>query len=503
MKFEFSANTPEMISSDVILVFAFNTKTEKNDSYEPLTSFLSIDKILEGQLKRACDLEKFTGKRGEMLAIIPEKKILPSRIVVLGLGTKAEFIADDLRRSIGIFTKSKKDKIDSACLAIPRELTKLTNLSIISQMIGEGFILGSYEFSKYKKKKTRDREFSSVIISIERAEEKNTIQEALEVSDFYSKSTLLARDLVNEQPSVATPTFLANIANDIAKSNPKITCKIINKKELEKMGMGAFLSIAKAADEPPKFIHLEYVPDKNIKKKLAIVGKGITFDSGGINVKTGDHMAEMKSDMAGAAVVLAVFSVIAEVRPPFPVMGLIAATPNLISASSTVPGDIAKAYNGKTIEILNTDAEGRVTMADSLSYAIKQGATEIVDLATLTGSVMVALGNDIAGLFSNNRELTDRLKSAARDAGEKIWELPLEKEYKEQNKSEVADIANIPNNRYAGSITAALFLEEFVENKPWAHLDIAGTAFVSKSTDISSKGGTGFGVRTLLNFLKL
>jgi leucyl aminopeptidase len=234
---------------------------------------------------------------------------------------------------------------------------------------------------------------------------------------------------------------------------------------------------------------------------LAIVGKGITFDSGGINVKTGGHMQDMKMDMAGAAIVLSVFSVISKVKPEFPVIGVIAATPNMISGKSLVPGDVVKAMNGKTIEILDTDAEGRVTMADSLSFAVKEGATKILDFATLTGACMVALGNDITGLFSNNNELTAEIKKAAFDAGEKMWELPLEKEYKDMNKSEVADIANIPNSRYGGAITAALFLEEFIDNKHWAHMDIAGPAFAEKSTDLGPKGGTGHGVRTVLNLL--
>jgi len=261
--------------------------------------------------------------------------------------------------------------------------------------------------------------------------------------------------------------------------------------------------VARASDTPPKFIFLEYKPENSkSKEKLALVGKGITFDSGGINVKPGDHMEDMKMDMSGAAVVLSVFSVISKINPSFSVIGLIAATPNLISSSSLVPGDVVKAMNGKTIEILNTDAEGRVTLADSLSFAVKEGATKIIDLATLTGAIMAALGTEITGLFSNNKDLAASIKKAAEEAGEKVWEMPLEKEYESMNKSEVADIANIPNTRYGGSITAALFLQEFVDSKPWAHLDIAGPAFSSKSSDIGSKGGTGHGVRTVLNLLK-
>jgi leucyl aminopeptidase len=293
------------------------------------------------------------------------------------------------------------------------------------------------------------------------------------------------------------------LALSIAKKDPKhLTCKVFGKKEAEKLGMEAFLGIARAVDAEPKFIVLEYTPDKMSKKeKLALVGKGITFDSGGINVKTGDGMIDMKCDMSGAAIVLGVFSVISKINPSFPVLGIVAATPNLISGTSLVPGDVVKAMNGKTIEVLNTDAEGRVTMADSLSYAVKEKATKILDFATLTGACMVALGTDITGLLSNNKDLAEEIKKAASAAGEKMWELPLEKDYKELNKSEVADIANIPNTRYGGTITAALFLEEFVDNTPWVHLDIAGPAFLAKPNELGPKGGTGHGVRTVLNLL--
>jgi leucyl aminopeptidase len=307
---------------------------------------------------------------------------------------------------------------------------------------------------------------------------------------------------VNEQAAVATPTFLAQVGRDIAKSSPDITLQVIDKAEAKKLGMEAFLGIARAADTPPKFIFLSYTPrGKKATRKLALVGKGITFDSGGMNVKPGDHMSDMKMDMSGAAAVLGVFSVIAKLKPAFPVIGLIAATPNLISGSSIVPGDVVRAMNGKTIEILNTDAEGRVTMADSLSFAVREGATEIIDFATLTGACVVALGEEIAGLFSTNQELTEKVKAAAFDAGEKVWEMPMERDYKKQNKSEIADIANIPNTRYGGAITAGLFLSEFVGDTPFVHLDIAGPAFTHKGTDVSPKGGTGFGVRTILNLL--
>lgn len=340
------------------------------------------------------------------------------------------------------------------------------------------------------------------MLSVGNKKDKAAVEAGIELGEAFSQATMLARDLVNEQAAVATPTMLADLALDIAKKNEHVTCKIFDRDEVEKMGMNAFLGIARGAETPPKFIFLHYVPKKAGKKKVALVGKGITFDTGGINVKPGNYMSDMKMDMAGGAAVLGVFSVLETIQPDCEVMGLIAATPNFISGNAIVPGDVVRALNGKTIEVLNTDAEGRVTMADSISFAVKEGATEIIDLATLTGACMVALGLQIAGLMSNDRALAEGVKKAAEESGEKVWELPLPEEYKDINKSEVADVANMPNVRFGDAIAAGLFLQEFVDTTPWVHLDIAGPAFTEREYVFGQKGGTGFGVRLLLNYLR-
>lgn len=496
MQFEFSANPLGKISTDAVLVLALEDKKE----IKLLTDLQSFDKKLQETLLKAIETAGFKAKRGETLNFYLEEGSLAKSIVVLGLGKKEEFVADDLRRAIGACSKKLQKKVASVALQIPSEDEISLSQKEAAYLIAEGIILGNYDFGKYKTKEKEEKELDTVVIT---GTSPVSIKEGIEKAKLYAEATILARDLVNEQAAIANPTYLADLALSIAKKDQKhISCKVFGKKEAEKLGMEAFLGIARAADTEPKFIVLEYMPDKNSsKEKLALVGKGITFDSGGINVKTGDGMMDMKCDMSGAAIVLAVFSVISKIKPSFPVLGIVAATPNLISGKSLVPGDVVKALNGKTIEILNTDAEGRVTMADSLSYAVKEKATKILDFATLTGAVMVALGPDVTGLFSNNQDLVKAIKSAAFDAGEKMWELPLEKDYKEMNKSEVADIANIPNTRHGGAITAALFLEEFVNNIPWAHLDIAGPAFLAKPNDLGPKGGTGHGVRTVLNLL--
>jgi leucyl aminopeptidase len=493
--------TLDTISVDIALLFVYKDKQSKKPRFLSSDTFAQIDNSLGGELLKLCDVENFVGDLGSCVSFYTGTTVVPTKVVVMGLGKQSEFVLNDLRNILGKFISSHRNSIDSIAFAYP-EQSAVSNEDFI-QAVVETAELASYSFRKYKEKKKENRELSSLIFSFAERLDQKSAKEIIAKAQAYARATVLARDLVNEQPSVATPTFLAQVAKDIAKSNNEIKVTIYDKPQLEKMGMDAFLGIARASDTPPKFICLEYTPLKSTsKKKLALVGKGITFDSGGINVKPGDHMSDMKMDMAGAAIVLGVFSIIAEVSPSYPVMGIIAATPNMISGNAIVPGDVVRAMNGKTIEVLNTDAEGRVTLADSLSYAVKEGATEIIDFATLTGACLVALGEDIAGLFVNNRDFADRIKAAAHDAGEKVWELPLEKDYKSQNKSSVADIANIPSSRYGGTITAALFLQEFIGNTTWAHLDIAGPAFSNKGTSTSPKGGTGFGVRTVLQLLE-
>lgn len=499
MKFEISNNSLENISCEAVLVFAYQNEDNAKQNYIPLKSFEEMDQLLDGQIKRACDLSLFKGKRGETVNVVPWKKVLASQVIVVGLGKEKEFILNDLRRAIGAFAGRFKQKVDSVSLTIP-ELEN--NTSTVTQIIVEGFLLGSYEFNKYKNKKEEVKKLATVILQTNDKIHK-AIAKAIESAELYSSATILARDLINEPGSVATPSALADIAKDIAKKDPNIKCRILEKSQVQSLGMGAFLAVAKGSDTPPKFIHLEYNPNKTIKKKLAIIGKGITFDSGGYDIKPGESMVTMKGDMAGAAAVLGVFSVISKIKPDYSVMGVIAATPNLINGSAFLPDDIVKSYNGKTVEIITTDAEGRLALADQVTYAIKHGATEIIDLATLTGAAMIALGTDITALFSNNRDLVKRIKNAAFESGEKVWEMPLEKDYIKLSESSVADMTNVASTRYGGTITSALFLEEFVEDKPWVHLDIAGPAFLEKPNDLGPKGATGFGVRTLLNFLKL
>ncbi|MGI8997863.1 MAG: leucyl aminopeptidase family protein, partial [Pyrinomonadaceae bacterium] len=310
----------------------------------------------------------------------------------------------------------------------------------------------------------------------------------------------------NEPGAYMTPTNMAERAQEIA-TQFGLEIDVLEREEMEREGMGSLLSVARGSEEPPKLIILKYTPEGGAKGAtkqngdlLALVGKGITFDTGGISLKPGENMELMKYDMTGGGTVLGVMRAIAQLKPPIPVLGVVPSTENMPSGKATKPGDVVRAMSGKTIEVINTDAEGRLVLADAISYAKKLGATRIVDLATLTGAVSIALGDVNTGILGTDQELIDELIAAGREVGEKFWQLPLDKEYSKQIKSDIADIKNV-GGRKAGTITAAAFLKEFADGVSWAHLDIAGTAWGDDAKPFRSKGPTGVAVRTLLNMI--
>ncbi|MEM9152165.1 MAG: leucyl aminopeptidase, partial [Cyanobacteria bacterium P01_F01_bin.3] len=326
--------------------------------------------------------------------------------------------------------------------------------------------------------------------------EEAAIEKAKQVCD----GVILARELVAAPPNVVTPETLADTATEISQTYG-LKLDVLEREQCEQLGMGAYLGVAQASDLPPKFIHLTYTPDGEPKYKVAIIGKGLTFDSGGLNLKpSGSGIEMMKIDMGGAAAVLGAAKAIGQIKPDVEVHFISAATENMVSGHAMHPGDILTASNGKTIEVNNTDAEGRLTLADALVYADKLGVDAMVDLATLTGACVVALGDDIAALFSENEELTQSLSSASTLSGEKIWQMPMEDRYFEGLKSVVADMKNT-GPRAGGSITAALFLKQFVKETPWAHFDLAGPVWTDKENGYNSPGATGYGVRMLVEWI--
>jgi leucyl aminopeptidase len=366
--------------------------------------------------------------------------------------------------------------------------------------IAESVRLGLYAFDRYRTAKDDDRRVETVTLLGGDAREQAAARRGLRAAELAAEATCFARDLINEPASTVTATHLAEVARRIAKE-AGLAIVVHDRTACERMGMGSFLGVNRGSTEPPQFIHLTYRPKDRARRRLCLIGKGITFDSGGLDLKTAEGMAWMKADMSGAAAVLGVMKVLPRLAPPVEVHALVAATDNMPSGAATKPGDILRAMNGKTIEVNNTDAEGRLTLADAMGYANKEiRPEEMVDIATLTGACSIALGSLCGAAMTNAPDLQSRVLAAGEVAGERLWPLPLIDEYRDGLKSEVADMKNT-GPRPGGAITAGLFLREFAGDTPWVHLDIAGAAFTDKDLPYASKGGVGFGTRTLLAYV--
>ena len=463
----------------------------------------SIDKSVGGLIGQFLKLEEWKGELGKSLTFYTQKRISAKKILFLGAGSVSSFSLETLRIIGGhAVKKSKENNAKNIAFVLDAEMFKDFDMSNLVAAFSDGVLLGNYKFLKYKqaelKKENVIEKFSIVV---DQEANMSILQNAVNVSKVFCDATNFIKDLVNEPACVVTPFHLVNVAKKLASSHVKV--EIFDKEKIKKMNMGGVLGVSRGSDEPPYFVHLTYKPKSSKKlKKVALVGKGITFDSGGLSLKGGDHMETMKLDMSGAATVLGILKALSIIKPNVEIHGIMALCENMPSGKATKPGDIVTTMNGKTIEILNTDAEGRIILADSLEYAQKFKPDYIVDLATLTGACVVALGDQVAGMMSNNRKLVDMLKGAAISSGEKFWELPLVEEYRPLIKSDIADVKNITKTRYGGAITAGLFLEEFVHKTPWLHLDIVGPAYAAVDfTSYISKGGTGFGARTILTWL--
>jgi len=451
-----------------------------------------LPKGVANKARRVAELENFKGKDGEILKV-PTLGTSVDFVYIVGLGKKEKVEEDTYRRaSANLVKRMKKDKVESTVIVLPRrgEIPKE-----VSKAVTEGAILGNYSFDKYKSKKEKEKfEIKEVLIN-------KGNEEGIKLGKIFAEAQNYARNLVNEPGNVINPITLAEEAKKLAEEFG-LECKIYNEKQIQEMGMMALYSVGKGSATPPRFIHLIYKPSTKPKEKIAIVGKGLTFDSGGLNIKPGDYMRTMKMDKSGACAVLGIMRAIAQLKPEVEVHGLIGAAENMPSGNAYRPDDVIRAKNGKYIEIDNTDAEGRVTLADVLSYASELKPDKIIDMATLTGACMVALGEYTAGLFTNSSDFGDEIKRIAKRTGERVWELPMDDErLRKKIKNTVADVLNT-GGRYGGAITAAMFLEEFVgEGIKWVHLDIAGPAWSKEEYGYYTKGGTGFGVRTCLEYI--
>jgi len=459
----------------------------------------AVDKALGGAITKLIEQGEIKGKLNE-ISIIHGLDKIPARIVaVVGLGKKSEFTLDKIRALTAEFCRSLR-KLNCRRIATIVHGAGVGGIETeaASQAITEGSLLGLYRFRKHITKEPENHDMAEIIIAERDTAKLTALKQGCKKGRVIAEATNLARDLINEPANYMTPSDMAKIAKGLAKKFG-LELTILDREQMEKEGMGSLLGVAQGSRQPPKLIVLSYKGDKKSSDTLGFVGKGITFDSGGISIKPSESMAEMKGDMAGAAAVMAALSAIAQLKPKVNVAAVIPATENLPGGNALKPGDVLKAMNGKTIEVVNTDAEGRLILADALGYAVKQGFSPLVDLATLTGACHIALGAICSGILGNSQELIGKVIKAGTEAGERLWQLPMYEEYKEQNKSDVADIKN-SGGRWGGAITAAQFLSEFVGDKPWVHIDIAGTAQTEKERGYIVKGATGVGVRTLVNF---
>ena len=457
----------------------------KDQSLTPLAQ--EIDKAIGGLITQGIDMKDIKGKKGESHFFYGAGKL----ILVLGLGRKDKIDPSSIRIAAGAAARASiSRKVGS--VAVECFCSGLESC----QPMGEGLVLGSYQFLDYKTKDDENFELDSAsVIGCDSDE----ISKGTEIG----KAVCFSRDLSNHPGNVTTPTRLADATREISdQAGMELT--IFDRKEFTEMGMGGLAGVAQGTDEPPKFIILEYYGADKDERPKVLVGKGLTFDAGGISIKPASKMDEMKYDMCGSATVLGVFKAIAALRPKINVVGIVPSTENLVGAKAYKPGDILTAYNGKTIEVLNTDAEGRLILADGLSYASKHYEPEfILDFATLTGAVLVALGHIATGIMGTDGDLISRVKRSSENVGERVWEFPLWPEYCKQIRSDIADVKNIGAPRQAGTIAGGAFLKEFVgENIPWVHFDIAGTAWGVKPDPCNPKGSaTGVAIRLVLDLL--
>jgi len=460
----------------------------------------AVDRALDGAISRLIELGDIRGKGGERTLIHTFGKLPSARVLVAGLGKQAEFDIKAVRNLSGSIARyCRKPGIGRvATIAHGAGLAGL-DPNACAQAVAEGAVLGGYRFTRYKTEPDEDERAEIAQLTIVEHDEAKVagMAGAVRNGQILAAATNLARDLANEPANNLNPTDLAARAGEVATA-PTLEFEVLEREDMERKGMGALLSVARGSVQPPKLVRISYKGRGGEGYDLALVGKGITFDTGGISIKPAAGMEAMKADMTGAASVIAAMQAIAALGPKADIVAIAPCTENMPGGNATRPGDVVSAMNGTTIEILNTDAEGRLVLADGLCYARELGARHLVDVATLTGAISAALGEQAYGLMTNNDELATKVEAAAEEAGERTWRLPMFKEYGEQIKSTVGEIKNT-GGRQAGSITAAKFLERFVDKTPWVHLDIAGVDMASESKGWITKGASGQAVRALIN----
>ncbi|MCB9640182.1 MAG: leucyl aminopeptidase [Myxococcales bacterium] len=467
--------------------------------------FGELDGLLGGSLKAFAKAQGFEGKAGQKLVVTPMGQITARQLMLVGVGDKKlDTRAAWQELSASLVDTANQQKAETLGLLVSAD-AKIWADAAKGAILGAGLV--SYRFLAYKTKDAQAAAVKSLHLQFEKkptAAQNKALKEAVSEAQVLLESICVARDLVNEPPNVLNPPEFAKRAQAMSKKY-KLTCEVLDDKQMRALGMNMFLAVGAGSAQPCRLIHMTYKPAKKPKKGspvLALVGKGLTFDSGGLCIKPAASMNGMHADMGGAAAVFGAMQAVAQLKPDVEVHGYIAAAENMTGAAAFRVNDVVTAYNKKTVEILNTDAEGRLVLGDTLSYACDQGATEVIDLATLTGACLVALGRYTAGLMTNKQEMGDSIKSAGDVVGESFWQLPLLDDVREGLKSSVADMSNV-GERWGGTISAGWFLREFVaDGVDWTHLDIAGPAHIERDRGAMRRGGTGFGVATLIAYIQ-
>ncbi len=483
---------PETIDTPLLAIAAFSDDGDRGDS------FGDVDRALSGLLKALADEEEFDAKPGSTLLLHTAGRtgFGPRRVLVVGCGGAAELKAKDLRGLTASAVQAANSRRLGGIAAVLPSVDGLDEAEAV-RFSAEGALLGGYLYNAWRTKDVKEQS----VLSVTLAGVGGRHDEIVARTTAACAGVSLARDLVNGPPQEITPIYLAEVATRLA-AELGLEIKVFDKAEIEARGMNLLMAVNAGSDIEPRLIHWTYTPpgaDENTPS-VALVGKGLTFDAGGYNIKPTGHIEEMKLDMAGGAAVLGAMRAVTAWAPKVIVHGVVPSTENLVSGAAYKPGDIYKALNGKSVEIMNTDAEGRLILADALSYISELGVDRIVDLATLTGACVVALGPNIAGIWSNDDAFGAKVKAAADRAGEDAWVMPLAKKLKSMLKSPTADMKNV-GARWGGAITAALFLSEFVGKTTWAHMDIAGPSFAEKADGHITKGGTGYAVLALLELV--
>lgn len=481
------------VDSTVIIGLFKEERLEENDA-------AAMESALHRYLRDVLALGDFKGEDQEVAVLYPLGQAPPGRVILVGLGSRGEFSLETARRASGIAVeRAVKLGVFEMSIVVHGPGGDGFELRDCAQATVEGLLLGAYRYDSFKTGDTDRSGIESVAVVTPLRAQAYEIRDGIEAGMISAEGTILARDLSNAPGNAMTPRKLAAAARKMA-GQTGLKCRVLTRKDIEKERMGALLAVNAGSEEPPRFIVLEHGEASDGVDTLVFIGKGITFDSGGISIKSSGGMEEMKHDMSGAAAVIGAMQSIAMSKPPLHVLGLVPATENLPDGRALKPGDIIATRSGKTIEVINTDAEGRLVLADALEFAERYSPAAVIDLATLTGACVVALGHAATGMMGNDDGLQDRVRTAGEAAGERVWPLPLWQDYHDQIKSHIADVKNT-GGRWAGALTAGAFLAKFTE-RPWVHLDIAGTAYTDASKPYCPKGATGVGVRLLLQLVK-